>query len=87
MSNTEIYVNRCDLQFRNVLKVAFNESTEDSITEEQLRRVVEPVLRMIDEGRFDRNRFRRLKKHFKPFFSIAVLTVLTLSVLLLLFKI
>jgi len=38
------------------MKQVFDRYIEDSITEEQIRRILEPVLRRIREGAFDRPR-------------------------------
>ena len=39
----------------SALKEIFDRYSEDSITEEQVQRVLEPVLKMIYEGKFDIN--------------------------------
>jgi len=39
-----------------VLKQVFDKYVEDTITEEQINRVLEPVVRLIREGAFDRPR-------------------------------
>gem|GEM_PF-5629041 len=46
--------NLCNLGEAPVLKLVFDKYLEDSITEEQVQRILEPVLKMILEGRFDR---------------------------------
>ena len=40
----------------SVLKQIFDKYIEDTITEEQINRVLEPVLKLIREGAFDRPR-------------------------------
>ena len=50
----------------SVLKEVFDKYSEDTITDEQLCRILEPVLIMIREGRFDRNRKYRISQIFIP---------------------
>ncbi|MCL2889038.1 MAG: sigma-70 region 4 domain-containing protein [Eggerthellaceae bacterium] len=63
-----------------VLKQIFDKYAEESITEDQLRRVLEPVLRMINEGRFNRPRYQRFEWLLKPVASVSVVVALTLMV-------
>ena len=61
----------------SVLKDIFDWYVENTITNEQIQRVLEPVLRMICEGRFDRSRPSRFAWLFKPTIStIAVMTLI-----------
>jgi hypothetical protein len=41
---------------KSVLKQVFDRYVEDTISDEQMNRVLEPVLRLIREGAFDRPR-------------------------------
>ena len=38
------------------LKELFDKYTDDTISDEQVNRVLAPILEMIQEGRFDKNR-------------------------------
>jgi DNA-directed RNA polymerase specialized sigma subunit, sigma24 homolog len=49
-----------------VLKQIFDKCAEESHTDEQVKRVLEPVLRMIAEGEFDRPWWYRFKRFVKP---------------------
>ena len=41
---------------RNIIKQVFDGYIEDTITDEQIKRILEPVLRRIRSGAFDRPR-------------------------------
>jgi len=50
------------------LKELFDRYTDDTIPDEQVNRVLEPILEMIREGRFDKRR-THLIDHLKIMFS------------------
>jgi len=47
---------------QTVFKVVYDRYIEDTITEEQVMRVLEPIKKMILEGKFDRRRFLRMER-------------------------
>jgi len=53
MTNASSYYKADVGHIEPALKQLFDRYAEESITEEQVRHVLEPVLRMISEGRFD----------------------------------
>lgn len=60
MANEIIYITKKKTPKTTVLKEIFERYVEDTITEEQVQRVLEPVIRMIREGKFD----KPLRNHF-----------------------
>lgn len=67
----------------SVLKEIFEKHSEDTITYDQLYRILEPVLQMISEGRFDRRYKYKVSNNFILFGSLIMLTMLTLIITLL----
>ena len=63
-----------------VLKEIFDRYAEDTITEEQVQRVLAPVLRMIREGRFDKLRKRRFSWRENPVISVIAVLMLVIVV-------
>ena len=49
-----------------VLKEIFDKYAEETSSDEQIQRILEPVLRMIAEGKFDRPWWYRFKRFVKP---------------------
>jgi len=64
-----------------VLKQIFDRYVEDTISDEQLRRVLEPVLRMIDEGEFDRPRLHRYEWLLKPLAIVMIVVAMVVIVI------
>ena len=52
----------------SVLKGVFDWYAEYSITEEQIERVLDPVIKMIHDGKFDKHRPSRFTGIFKMMF-------------------
>ena len=59
MKNEVLYATSGSALNKPFLKQVFEKYAEESITEEQVRRVLEPILRMIYEGRFDKRKPRK----------------------------
>ena len=69
-------------QSARILKSIFNKYIEDSITEEQIERLLRPILQMIKEGRFDRVYARiRARRIYQAVLSFAAVLVLVITVI------
>jgi len=58
-----------------VIKQLFDTYAQESISEEQVIRVLEPIVRMIGEGRFDKPKSSALSWMAKPLVLIGVVAV------------
>ena len=76
MSNINQFNTQYKCTTASVLRYVFDWYAENTITNEQVERVLEPVIKMILEGKFDRPRPRRFSWLFKPTLSLAVIGVL-----------
>ena len=78
------YMKKAEPVKDSVLKKILDKAVEDTILDEQVQRILEPIIRMIYEGRFEKPRSRRLGKLIKLFYSlfISTITVVILIVLL-----
>ena len=63
-----------------VLKKIFDRYAKETITDEQIRRIMAPVLRMIQEGKFDRSFLQRYKWLIHPLISGIAIAALILTV-------
>lgn len=79
MSNDATYKVTALTPKTSVLKEIFDIYEEETITEDQVKRVLEPVLKMIREGRFDRPRRRQYGWLVSPLSSM--ITVGTLIII------
>ena len=70
MIETDQKETTCKPQTRHVLSEVFDRYIEDTITEEQLRRVLDPVIKMIMEGKFDRPYRKALKRVARAISSV-----------------
>ena len=61
------------------LKRIFDKYAEDTITNEQLLRVLDPILVMIREGRFDTHKTRKIFSLLAPVLSIAAALAITFT--------
>ena len=64
----------------SIIKEIFDKYATDTITDDQVNRVLEPVLNMIREGRFDRNKRLYLLKTLSPILSVAAAFILILTI-------
>ena len=62
-----------------LLSEILNKYAEDSITDEQVQRVLKPVLIMIHEGKFDRSPFQRFSWLTTQLLSIATAMVMIIA--------
>ena len=51
----------------STLKAVFDKYADETITDERIRKVLTPVIRMIHEGKFDSSIMQRLKRAIRPF--------------------
>jgi hypothetical protein len=65
-----------------VLKQIFDREAEETITDEQLRRVLAPALRYIESGALDQKKRRRADWYMKPLAMVAVVAMVFLGVLM-----
>jgi|GEM_PF-3550169 len=76
-SNICVYTAGVGLQPQGYwLKYVFDRYIEEEISDEQIRRVLDPVLRLIREGKFSRPRHR--KSAARP--ALSVLSVLSVAI-------
>ena len=64
----------------SILKNVFDWYAEKYIADEQVRRVLEPVLKMIEEGKFDVPRWRSYLWLIKPFVMVAFVATMIIMV-------
>ena len=80
MANEILYIKKEREPNNTALKEIFDHYIEDTITSEQIRRVLEPVLKMIREGKFDRPRRIQYGWLMRPLGSFAAIGILILIV-------
>ena len=63
-----------------VLKTALSRYAQDTITEEQIGAVLAPVLKEIDEGKFDSNHWARISWLMWPLIALAAVAMLIIAI-------
>lgn len=59
----------------SVLKEIFDKVEEETITEEQIQKILEPIILMIMQGRFRKTFRQRLRSILKPLISIVAIFI------------
>jgi len=81
MTNNTVYAESNNMQGKTtLLGQIFERYAEDTITEERVRRLLEPILKMIYEGKFDKPGKLRFDWLINPLGSMVTVAVLILVV-------